>query len=161
MGMTLRSLKTYGYISSKTKSYQILRGFLLLFIFHAFWPYKADLPFFLALRPYKAGFPCFFALWPYKAGLPCFLICFPFYWEPLGLCSRVDRVPTIFWIITKCLVIYLAALDFFCSDQINHPTRSMRKTLWKRWHLTMQYLLHPASRAIGHFQTGGMIQRRP
>ena len=32
-GMTLRSLKTYGYIDSKTKSWQILRGFLLLFIF--------------------------------------------------------------------------------------------------------------------------------
>ena len=31
--MTLRSLKTYGYIDSKTKSYQIQRGFLLLFIF--------------------------------------------------------------------------------------------------------------------------------
>ena len=47
MGMTLRSLETYGYIDSKTKSYQIKRGFLLLFIFfqtlafrlHAFWPY--------------------------------------------------------------------------------------------------------------------------
>ena len=33
MGMTLWSLKTYGYISSKIKSYQIQRGFLLLFIF--------------------------------------------------------------------------------------------------------------------------------
>ena len=33
MGMTLRSLETYVYIGSKTKSYQILRGFLLLFIF--------------------------------------------------------------------------------------------------------------------------------
>ena len=33
MGMTLWTLKTYGYISSKTKSNQIQRGFLLLFIF--------------------------------------------------------------------------------------------------------------------------------
>ena len=33
MGMTLRSLQTYGYIDSKTKSYQIQRKFLLLFIF--------------------------------------------------------------------------------------------------------------------------------
>ena len=33
MSITLRSLETYGYIGSKTKSYQILRGFLLLFIF--------------------------------------------------------------------------------------------------------------------------------
>ena len=40
--MTLRSLETYEYISSKTKSYRIERGFFLLFIFlgyHAFWPY--------------------------------------------------------------------------------------------------------------------------
>ena len=42
--MTLRSLETYEYIDSKTKSCQIQRGFLLLFIFlghrgHAFWPY--------------------------------------------------------------------------------------------------------------------------
>ena len=36
MGMTLQSLKIYGYIGCKTKSYQILRKFLLLFIFHAF-----------------------------------------------------------------------------------------------------------------------------
>ena len=49
MGMTLRSLKTYGYIDSKTKNYQIQRGFFLLFIFlqtltfklHAFWPYPS------------------------------------------------------------------------------------------------------------------------
>ena len=33
IGMTLWSLKTYGYIDSKTKSYQMQRGFLLLFIF--------------------------------------------------------------------------------------------------------------------------------
>ena len=65
MGMTLLSLETYGYIGSKIKSYQILRGLLLLFIFHTFWPYKA-------------GFPYFLVLWPYKAGLPYFLICFPF-----------------------------------------------------------------------------------
>ena len=44
MGITLRSLETYGYIDSKTKSYWILREFLLLFIFYAFWPYKAGLP---------------------------------------------------------------------------------------------------------------------
>ena len=42
--MTLWSLETYGYIGSKTKSYQIQKGFLLLFIFlgHrdcAFWQY--------------------------------------------------------------------------------------------------------------------------
>ena len=38
--MTLWSLEMYGYICSKIKSYQIQRGFLLLFIFlgyHAFW----------------------------------------------------------------------------------------------------------------------------
>ena len=33
IGMTLRSLEMYGYIGRKTKSYQIQRGFLLLFIF--------------------------------------------------------------------------------------------------------------------------------
>ena len=33
MDMTLWSLETYGYIGNKTKSYQIQRGFLLLFIF--------------------------------------------------------------------------------------------------------------------------------
>ena len=33
MGMTLQSLKTYGYIDSKTKSYWSQRRFLLLFIF--------------------------------------------------------------------------------------------------------------------------------
>ena len=42
--MTLRNLETYGYIGSKTKSYQIQREFFLLFIFlghrgRAFWPY--------------------------------------------------------------------------------------------------------------------------
>ena len=33
IGMTLRSLEMYGYIGSKTKSYQIQKEFLLLFIF--------------------------------------------------------------------------------------------------------------------------------
>ena len=33
IGMTLQSLEMYGYIGNKTKSYQIQRGFLLLFIF--------------------------------------------------------------------------------------------------------------------------------
>ena len=122
--MTLWSLETYGYIGSKTKSYQILRRFLLLFIFHAFWPYKAGLPCFLTLWPYKAGLPCFLALWPYKAGLLCFLICFPFCWELLCLCPRADRVPTILWIITECLAIHLAASDFSRNDRINYPTRS-------------------------------------
>ena len=32
-GMTLQSLKTYEYLGSKTKSYQSLKEFLLLFIF--------------------------------------------------------------------------------------------------------------------------------
>ena len=127
----------YGYIGSKTKSYRILRGFLLLFIFHAFWPYKA-------------GFPCFLVFWPCKAGLSCFLICFPFCWELLGLCPRADRVSTISWIITECLAIYLGALDFFCSDRINHPTRSIYRTLWRRRRPTVPYLLRPASYAIGH-----------
>ena len=174
MGITLRSLETYGYIGSKTKSYRILREFLLLFIFYAFWPYKAGLPCFLALWPYKAGLPCFFALWPYKTGfpcflalwpykvgLPCFLICFPFCWELLGLCPRADRVPTIPWIITKCFAIHFAALGFFRSNRINHLIRSMCKTLWRRRHPTLPYLLHSASRTIGHFRTRGMIQRRP
>ena len=40
MGITLQSLEKYGYIGSKTKSYQILRGFLLLIIFHVFSPSK-------------------------------------------------------------------------------------------------------------------------
>ena len=159
--MTLRSLETYGYIDSKIKSYRILRGFLLLFIFHVFWPYKAGLPCFLALWPYKAGLLCFLTLWPYKAGFPCFLICFPFCWELLDLCPRANRVPTIPWIITKCLTIHLAASNFSHSDRINHPTRSMRRTLWRHWHLIVMYLLHPASRAIGHFQTEGMIWKRP
>ena len=148
IGMTLQSLKTYGYIGSKTKSYWILRGFFLLFIFHIFWPYKADLP-------------CFLILWPYKVVLPCFLICFPFCWELLGLYPRADRIPAIPWIITECLAIYLAALDFSRSDRINHQTRSMRRALWRRQYLTVLYLLRPASRAIGHFRTGGMIQKRP
>ena len=41
MGMTLWSLKTYGYIGSKTKNYQIQRRFLLLFIFLSSgpWPF--------------------------------------------------------------------------------------------------------------------------
>ena len=72
-GMTLRSFETYGYIGSKTKSYQILRGLLLLFIIYAFWPYKAGFPCFLVFWPYKANLPYFLAFWPYKAGLPCFL----------------------------------------------------------------------------------------
>ena len=161
MGVILWSLKTYGYNYSKTKSYWILRKFLLLFIFHAFWPYKAGLPCFLALWPYKAGLPCFFALWPYKAGLPWFLICFPFCWKLLGLCLRADYVLTIPWMITECLAIHLAALNFFRSDRINHPTRSMCRTLWRRRHPTVPYLLHPASRVISNFRTGGMIWKRP
>ena len=36
MGITLWSLKTYEYIDSKIKSYQILKGFFLQFIFYAF-----------------------------------------------------------------------------------------------------------------------------
>ena len=145
MSMILRSLKTYGYIGNKTKSYQILRRFFLLFIFHAFWPYKAGLSCFLALWPYKAGLPCFLTLWPYKADLPCFLICIPFCWELLDLCSRANLVPTIPWIITECLAIYLAASDFSRSDQINHPTISMRKTLWRRRYPIVPYLLCLAS----------------
>ena len=47
MGMTLRNLKTYRFINSMTKSYQILREFLLLFIIHVFWPYKASFSCFL------------------------------------------------------------------------------------------------------------------
>ena len=43
MGMTLWSLETYGYIDSKTKSYQIQRGFLQLFIF-------------LSSRPWPSGY---------------------------------------------------------------------------------------------------------
>ena len=160
MGMTLQSLKTYGYIDSKTKSYQILRGFLLLFIFHAFWPYKAGLPYFLAFWPYKAGLLYSFVFKPYKAGLQWFLICFSFCCELLGLCLRADRVLTIPWIITEYLAIYFAALDFFCSDRINHPTRFMRRTLWRRQHPTVPYLLRPASYAISYLQTGDMIQRR-
>ena len=164
----------YGYIGSKTKSYWILRGFFLLFIFYAFWPYKtgllcflafwpykAGLPCFLALWPYKAGFPCFLALWPYKAGLSCFLIYFPFCWELLGLCPKADRIQTIPWIITECFALQLAALDFSYSDRINHPTRSMRRTLWRHRHPKVPYFLRLASRAIGHFQTGGMIRKRP
>ena len=70
--MTLWSLETYGYISSKTKNYQILRGFLMLFIFYTFWTYKAGLPYFLAFWPYKSGLPYFLEFWPYKVSLPCF-----------------------------------------------------------------------------------------
>ena len=35
--ITLRSLKTYEYIGSKIKNYQIQRGFLLLFIFLSYF----------------------------------------------------------------------------------------------------------------------------
>ena len=149
-GMTLWSLKTYEYIGSKTKSYQILRGFLLLSIFHAFWPYKASLPCFLTFWPYKVGLLCFFAFWLYKTGLPCFLIYFSFCWELLGLCSRADRIPTIIRIITECLAIHLTTSDFFCSDRINYLTRSIHKTLWRRQHSTVLYLLHLVRRAITH-----------
>ena len=143
-GMTLQSLETYGYISSKTKSYQILRGFFLLFIFHAFWPYKASFPCFFAFWPYKVGLPCFFhqqtlllitLFRPSLSGFSKFLDLFlnkPFYWEFLDLCPKADCIPTIPWIITKCLIIHLAASNFFHSNQINHPTRSMCRTLWRR-----------------------------
>ena len=49
IGMTLQSLKTYRYIDSKTKSYQIQRGCFLLFIFlvhpsnHTIEPYAIRL----------------------------------------------------------------------------------------------------------------------
>ena len=148
MGMTLRSLEMYGYFDSKTKSYQILKGFFLLFIFHVFWPYKV-------------GLPCFLTFWPYKAGLPYFLICFPFCWELLGLCLGADRVSTISWIITECLAIYFTASDFSHNDWINYPTKSMHRTLWRHQYSTVPYLLRPASYTIGHLQTGGMIRRRP
>ena len=41
MNMTLQSLETYGYIGSKTKSYQIQKRFLLLFIFLSYLSYRA------------------------------------------------------------------------------------------------------------------------
>ena len=154
MGMTLRSLETYGYIGSKTKSYWILRGFLLLFIFYAFWPYKAGLLCFLnqqtfllitLLRPSLSGLSEFPDLFPNK------LFC----WKLLGFCPRADHIPTISWIITECLVIYLAASDFSHSNRINHPTRFMHRSLWKRRHPIMPYLLRPASRAIGHQALSG------
>ena len=147
--MTLRNLETYGYISSKTKSYRILRGFLLLFIFHAFWPYKAGLPCFhnhhallliTLFRPSFSGLLEFLDLFPNK------LFC----WKLLGLCLRADCVLTVSWIIIKCFVIYLAALDFSHDDQINHPIRSMRRTLWRRQYPIVPYLLCLASYAIGY-----------
>ena len=76
------------------------------------------------LRPSFSGLSEFSDLFPNKS----------FCWELLGLCPRADRVPTISWIITKCLFIHLAASDFFYSDRINHPTRSKRRTLWKCQH---------------------------
>ena len=164
MGIALWTLEKYGYIGNKIKSYPILREFLLLFIFHAFWPYKACLPCFFdqqafllitLFRPSLSGLSEFSDLFSNK----------PFCWELLGFCPRVNRVSTIFWIITKYLVIHLAALDFSHNDRIIHPTRSLRKTLWRRQHLTVPYLLRPASRAIGHqvllVSNWGMIQRKP
>ena len=94
MGMTLRSLETYGYIDSKTKSYRIIREFLLLFIFHAFWPYKAGLLCFfnqqilLLITLFRLNL----------SGLSEFLNLFsnkPFYWKLLGLCLRANYIPTI------------------------------------------------------------------
>ena len=149
MGMALWSLETYGYIGNKTKSYQILKEFLLQFIFHAFWPYKAGLLYFFDqqalllmtfLRPSFSGLSKFPDLFPNK----------PFCWELLGLCPRANRVPTIPWIIIEYLVIHFAALDFSYSDRITHPTRSMHRTLWRRQHPTVPCLLRLASRAIGH-----------
>ena len=133
----------------RLKAIKILRGFLLLFILHAFWPYKAGLSCFLdqqalllitLLRSSFSGFSEFPDLFPNK------LFC----WELLALCPRADHVPTILWIITKCFVIRLAAPDFSCSDRINHLTKFMRRILWRRWHPTVLYLLHSASCAIGH-----------
>ena len=51
-GMTLRSLKMYGYIGSKTKSYQIQREFLLLFIFFPDLSFQAACLPILSLRPH-------------------------------------------------------------------------------------------------------------
>ena len=147
MGMTLRNLETYGYISSKTKNYQILRRFVLLFIFHAFWPYKAGLPSFLdqqalllitLLRPSFSGFSKFLDLFsnkPLEAPKPLL---------KSGFC------PNNFWIMTEYFVIHFLALNFSYSDRINHPTRSKYRTLWQRWHSTVPYLLYPASHSIGY-----------
>ena len=126
--MTLQSLETYGYIDNKTKSYWILRGFLLLFIFYAFWPYKAGFSCFLnqqALLLITLLRSSFLRL----SEFPDLFLNKPFCWELLGLCLRADCVPTILWIITEYLVIHIAALDFSCSDRINHPTRSICRTL--------------------------------
>ena len=53
MDMILQSLKTCEYIDSKTKSYQIQRGFFLLFIFLSFRPWLSGCmpsdPIFLAV----------------------------------------------------------------------------------------------------------------
>ena len=119
------------------------------FIFHAFWSYKAGLLCFLD----QQALLLITFLWPSFSGFSEFLDLFPnklFYWDLLGLCLRADRVPKISWIITKCLVIYLATLDFSHSDQINHPTKSMRRILWRHWHPTVPYLLCPTSRTMGH-----------
>ena len=139
----------YGYIGNKTKSYQILREFLLLFIFYAFWPYKASLPCFINqqalllitfFRFSLSGFSEFSDLFPNQ----------PFCWELLGLCPRVGRVSTIPWIITECLIIHFVAMDFSHNDRITHPIRSMCRTLWKRRHPTVPYLLYLTSREIGY-----------
>ena len=150
MGMTLRSLEIYGYIGSKTKNYWILGRFLLLFIFHTFWLYKAGLPCFLnkqvflliiLLKPSFSGLLEFPDLFPNK----------PFCWELQGLCPRADCISTIPWIIAEYLVIQLAALNFsHTSNRINHLTKSMHRTLWWRQYPTVSYLLRLASRAIGH-----------
>ena len=107
--------------------------------FHAFLDQQAFLLITL-LRPSFSGILKFPDLFPNK----------PFFWELLSLCSKANCVLTILWIITKCFAIYLAASHFSYSDQINHPTRSMRRMLWRCWNPTVPYLLRPASRAIGH-----------
>ena len=53
MGIILWSLETYRYIGSKTKSYQIQRGFLLLFIFLSYpsdWAFQ-EIPSSRVFRP--------------------------------------------------------------------------------------------------------------
>ena len=75
MSITLQNLKTHGYIDSKTKSYQILREFLLLFIFHAFLDFQGR---FLYFRNQQA-----------------FLLIIFLRPSLSGLCPRVDGIPII------------------------------------------------------------------
>ena len=121
MGMTLRSLKTYGYIDNKTKSYWIQRRFLLLFII-------------LPSRPWPSG--C----------MPSDLILPAVYLQNFRILGGTHLFTQAFSDPRSVLQSEPTFAEFFTD-----PQKSQLLLQWVSWPNTRKlYLLHPASHVFFH-----------